>query len=91
MGETVWLLGEGGSIIEHSLPLHPDVAKRVAAGLIKRVTADGERWVDETGTQVADVEDASLKDLRKQAKELDLPTSGTKAELVERINAKLGE
>lgn len=58
---------------------------------------------DEGVTKAADVQpsaapegavsedDYTLEELRDQARELDLPVSGNKSELVERINTKLAE
>jgi hypothetical protein len=54
---------------------------------------------DEGVTKAADVQpdgavsedDYTLDELREQARELELPVSGNKSDLVERINAKLAE
>jgi len=45
---------------------------------------------DETADQVSE-DEHSADELRDMARELGLPTSGTKVELAERINAKLAE
>lgn len=41
MAETIHVRGEGGSVIPMDLPLHPDIAKRLEAGQLRRVDADG--------------------------------------------------
>jgi hypothetical protein len=44
MTETWHMLGEGGAVIEMTLPLSPHIEKRYIDGAIKRVNADGSPW-----------------------------------------------
>jgi hypothetical protein len=44
MSETWHLLGEGGAVIEMTLPLSPHIEKRYLDGAIRRVNPDGSPW-----------------------------------------------
>ena len=46
MAESIYVRGEGGSIILMGLPLHPEIQKRFDVGLIVRVCRDGSPWTD---------------------------------------------
>lgn len=41
MAETVFIRGEGGGVIEMSLPLHEAIADRLTKGYLRVVNADG--------------------------------------------------
>lgn len=62
--ETVFMRGEGGSVIPMDLPLPYDIARRVEAGHIVRVNADGTDFVppksDSASDPVVDDEPASV-------------------------------
>lgn len=45
MAETVFLRGEGGGVIEMSLPLHEAIADRLLKGYLVRVNPDNTEWV----------------------------------------------
>lgn len=57
-GETIHVRGEGGQIIEMSLPLPEPIADRLAKGHLRRVEPDGSpyggRPAPETGTALTD-------------------------------------
>lgn len=55
MTEQIHVQGSGGQIILLDLPLHPDVAKRLEKGLLRRVKADGSLYVE--GERPVDVPD----------------------------------
>lgn len=55
------------------------------------VTTAGDVNPASTNEGAVSEEDYTLDELKDQARELELPVSGTKSELVERINAKLAE
>lgn len=62
MADTVWMRGEGGSVIAMDLPLPEGIQQRVDAGLIVRVNPDGSPWSGEDPVvpdpDVVDPEDA---------------------------------
>lgn len=106
MADTIHLRGEGGSVFAFDLPLPEAIADRVAKGQLHRVAEDGGPWVEpdpelplddveEGGEPPADdrvdPDEYTAEELRQQAADLGLPTSGTKAELAERISAKLAD
>lgn len=79
-------LGDGAPTPIFDNAAHVDATKQAAADKVER----------QTGTAVdpstGDVNDASLSDLRAQAKELGLPAGGTKEDLTQRIaQAKAGK
>jgi hypothetical protein len=47
MGDTVFILGEGGGVFEMSLPLHEAIADRLAKGYLRRVQPDGSPYVED--------------------------------------------
>ena len=46
MTETVFILGEGGTVFELDLPLHEAIADRLAKGHLRRVHPDGSPYVE---------------------------------------------
>ena len=50
MAETIWLRGEGGSVIEFDTPLSPPIASRLARGYLRRVNPDGSTYVEPADT-----------------------------------------
>lgn len=50
MVESIYVRGEGGSIILMDLPLPEAIQQRVDAGMIVRVNADGSAWSDSDPT-----------------------------------------
>jgi hypothetical protein len=60
MAESIYVRGEGGSIILMDLPLPEAIQQRFDAGLIVRVNEDGSAWSDSAPepTPEPDVEDA---------------------------------
>ena len=48
MADSVWMRGEGGSVIKMDLPLPEAIQQRVDAGMIVRVNEDGSAWSDST-------------------------------------------
>jgi hypothetical protein len=55
------------------------------------VTTAADVQPDATPDGAVSEDDYTLDELREQARELELPVSGNKSDLVERINAKLAE
>lgn len=56
--ETVWMRGEGGSVIAMDLPLPHMIQQRVDSGEIKRANEDGSDYV-ERPAELADAEPES--------------------------------
>lgn len=84
MADTIHLRGEGGSVFEFALPLHDDIQKAYDKGSLKRVTADGEPYVEHA-------EPAKLtpkEQLQADARALGVDDSGTVAEITERIEKR---
>lgn len=46
MSDVLHLKGEGGAVFKMALPLHPQIAKRYKAGLLKRVNEDGSPYAE---------------------------------------------
>lgn len=46
MADTVFILGEAGTVIEHDLPLGPGIEGRLRTGVIHLVDKDGQPVVD---------------------------------------------
>lgn len=44
MADVIHVRSEGGVVIPMTLPLHPDIAKRLERGRIHRVHPDGTTW-----------------------------------------------
>lgn len=57
MAKTIHVRGEGGQIIEMSLPLPEPVADRLTKGLLRRVNADGSPYAGGTEPSAAATED----------------------------------
>lgn len=50
--ETVYVLGEGGCVIQMTLPLPEAIADRLTKGYLKLVNADGSTFVETNGEQL---------------------------------------
>ena len=82
MAETIWVRGEGGGLHQFDLPLDPLFAARLDAGQLVRVNPDGSPYVEAAGQPKGPT---PKERLQAEALSLGVDTSGTVAELTERV------